>query len=92
MSEFTLIRNNITIKDEDGNTLISAPVLDLYYTISNCFIGNENAPVKHTMQLAAQQLNTDYGTNLSWGEVADLLDELHDRMEQIKKKRTSTPE
>lgn len=91
MSELTLIRKKTTIKDDEGNVVIEAPILDLYYIITNSFIGNENLPPRNSLTLAALQINAEYGTDLSWGEVSDILESLHVMLEEIKKKNTSMP-
>jgi hypothetical protein len=44
------------------------------------------------MEVAAYALNQEYGCNLSWGQVANLLTDLTDEMEAAKKKPTSTLE
>lgn len=92
MSEFTLVRKKITLKDEDDNVILQAPLLDLYYTITNSFIGNEGNSIRQNMAIAAKSLNDEWGTDFSWGEVSDLLEELHVKMEELKKKRTSMQE
>ena len=81
--------NKYVVEDEDGNVLIEAPLLDLYYLIA---FNSETAGFSQieNMQRAASVVNQAYGTNLSWGQTMEILIDLQTQVDEVKKKATSS--
>jgi hypothetical protein len=67
-------------------------MLELYYTIA---LATEDAqaaklPQKQGFMMAAAEVNQVYGSDLNWGQIVDVLNDLNDQMESLKKNTTST--
>lgn len=91
MKELQLSKETYKITDQDGNILIEASVPDLYYTIAFC-MEEGRTPTRMDFQNAADQLNREYSTNLTWSEVIILFNSLTEEMESLKKNTSSTQE
>lgn len=83
--------NKYIVEDTDGNILLEAPLMDLYYLIA--FNSESDAPTQLAkMKFAAEAVNAEYGSSLSWGQVMEILTDLQDKVEEAKKKVTSSQE
>ncbi len=91
---FKLTTSKYEVVDEDNKVILSAPLLELYYTIA---LASEeataaNLPQKHGFIRAAEEVNQTYGCTLDWGQIVEILNDLNDQMESLKKNTTSTQE
>lgn len=91
MKEIKLENDLYKIVDSKGKTLLEAPISDLYYTIALAS-ENEHLSARQKAEIAAQQINAEYNTSLTWGQVIVLFNELTDEMENLKKNTTATQE
>ena len=91
-NDIKVITNGIILKDADGNEIVKAPLMDLYYTIAMAQNELKSGTQVDKMKYAAQVVNTEYGTELTWGEIADLVQQLDAEVEAAKKNSTNTQE
>ena len=79
-----------------GKETITAPLLDIYYTMISDTLGPEGQlktiSTKQKMETMAASLNAEYNCNISWGQAAHLLSVLDDKMGDLKKNTTLEPE
>ena len=91
MKQLQLISETYKIVDGDGKVLLEAPITELYYAIALA-TEDERLTARQKAEIAAVQLNAEYGTNLGWGQVIVLFNALNDEMENLKKNTTPTLE
>jgi hypothetical protein len=93
-TRFTLPSSKYEVVDQEGEVILSAPLMELYYTI--CLATEEatsaKLPLKQGYIMAANEVNAVYGCTLDWGQIIEILNDLNDQMESLKKNTTSTPE
>lgn len=87
-----LVSGNFKFEDAGtGDVLIEAPAMDMY-----CLIGIATDEVSGSrvdrLKHAAEVLNIEYGTSLTWGQVVLILNALDEEITAAKKNSTSTPE
>lgn len=91
MKQLTLTNDLYKIVDAEGTVLLEAPISDLYYTIALAS-ENEHLSARQKAEIAAQQINEEYKTSLTWGQIIVLFNELTDEMEKLKKNTIVTQE
>lgn len=91
---FQLPSSEYEVVDQDGEVILKAPLMELYYTI--CLATEEatsaKLPLKQGYMMAANEVNAIYGSKLDWGQIIEILNDLNDQMESLKKNTTSTQE
>lgn len=94
MAKFQLPSSTYEVVDQDGKMLLSAPMMELYYTIALATEEAEVAklPRKQGFMIAANEVNSVYGSTLDWGQIIEILNDLSEQLESLKKNTTSTPE
>ncbi len=88
MNSLQLASQVYNITDENGEVIISAPALDIYYVIS--FAASELGPgasTKDQCKITAQHLNEEYGCSISWGQALEITEAIFAEVENIKKKQ-----
>lgn len=92
--EFFTSTQDIEMKDQDGNVLIKAPLLDLSF-----FIGTQTRRVREAQpdidlldlaKLVVPQINTEFNCELSYGQFMQLSAKVNQEMNELKKKNCST--
>ncbi len=94
MAKFTLPSSKYEVVDQEGKVLLEAPLMELYYTIA---LATEEAelsklPRKQGFMMAAAEVNNVYGSTLDWGQIVEILNDLSEQLEALKKNTTSTQE
>jgi hypothetical protein len=86
MKELEIVSQEVSFKDsETGEVLLKAPLMDLYYTIA---MASAEAPDGNNIdkaKAACIEVNNDYGSSLTWGQVASLLEKLDPLVNKVKK-------
>jgi len=92
MLELKVYNNNARLVDADEKELGSVPMLDLYYMIGTMSEEPSLSSLStiDKMKVIATEINKEYGIELSWGQVMDLLVDLEKEITALKKNSTST--
>jgi hypothetical protein len=86
MNEVEIITQEVTFKDsESGEVLLTAPLMDLYYTIALKSAEDPKLSNIDKSKAAALEVNSTYGCSLTWGQVANLLEKLDPMVNKVKK-------
>jgi hypothetical protein len=91
MKPLTILSGKYTIQDQDGNTIVEAPIMEMYYLLCDAvesFVGSKVDKMKN----AAKVFNTEYGTNIGWGDAANMINMLDDEIGAAKKNFSTTQE
>lgn len=95
MSELVLNIKPIEVKDEEGNMILSAPLMDLAFFIG--MVQNEIAkaadgaelPAQDRYKQLAERLNTEYKCELNWSAALQLNNKVNEKVEELKKKESA---
>jgi hypothetical protein len=92
--KFQIPSSKYEVVDQDGEVILEAPMMELYYTIALATEEAELAklPRKQGFMMAAQVVNEAYGASVDWGQIVEILNDLSEQIETLKKNTTSTPE
>ena len=83
MANIRLPAGNVVIEDADGKPIITAPLLDIYYTMAAAH--DEKLSEKDNMRAVAKVINKEFNAKITWGQAGYLLSLLDEEIEKVKK-------
>ena len=86
MANIRLPAGNVVIEDADGKPVITASMLDIYYTM--VAVHDDKLSEKENMKAVAKAVNEEYKSKITWGQAAHLLSVLDEEIENAKKSIT----
>lgn len=98
--EVTIPTYTLKVKNEKGSVLLEAPVMEVYYVSSEatmhyynwCDETNTARSQKSAWEAAAKAINAEFNSDLNWAEVAGIMTEVAETVEEVKKNSESTSE
>jgi len=92
MANITIPNDTVEVSNEEGQVILSESALDIYYTIVGSNTELAEASTKVKMTEAAKALKAEYDCDMTWGQVAHLLNSLDDIVNKLKKNTTQEQE
>lgn len=91
--ELTTLTEVIRLKNEDGETLLEAPLMELHHFCVLTMIEiQENVGEQSYVAIAKLQaaaINKEYQANIAWHHVVQITEYVNQRVEELKKKNSS---
>jgi hypothetical protein len=88
---FQLPENDYQVVNKDGETILSAPLLDLYYLIANSSEEPQvsDLPNDQKFTYVAEVVNRTYNSQLTGGQILSIFIDLTESVEESKKNTIS---
>jgi hypothetical protein len=93
VKEIEILNDVYKLVDNDGNLLLEVPIMEIYYLIGFCMEeANHTISRVEKAKYTAEKINAEYGCELSWANVLDILNKIDKILEESKKNSTGTLE
>lgn len=81
----------VRFTDEDDNTILEGPPLDILF-IASAEIVDPDMPIRDRYEKAAEAVNREYNSNLTFAQILFIIDTLQEQLEVAKKNSTQSLE